>query len=138
LSPEFSLAELLQPYYAETLKRRFSPSRLLHRTQRALRDWERLIDTLPRDLADVLNRIRHGSFEVNLQHRRLDSTVNRLVVGVLTAALFMGSAQLWSRGTPPLIGGVSLFGALGCAAAVVLGIRLLRAIRASGNVRSQD
>jgi ubiquinone biosynthesis protein len=138
LSPDFSLAELLKPYYAQTLKRRFSPQKLFHRTQRAFRDWERLIDMLPRDLADVLQRVRRGSFEVNLQHRRLEPTVNRLVLGILTAALFMGSAQLWSRGAAPLIGEISLFGALGCAMATLLGVRLLLAIRRSGNIQSDD
>lgn len=138
LSPDFSLAELLKPYYAQTLKRRFSPQKLFHRTQRAFRDWERLIDMLPRDLADVLQRVRRGSFEVNLQHRRLEPTVNRLVLGILTAALFMGSAQLWSRGAAPLIGGISLFGALGCAMATLLGVRLLLAIRRSGSIQSDD
>jgi ubiquinone biosynthesis protein len=138
LSPDFSLAELLKPYYAQTLKRRFSPQKLFHRTQRAFRDWERLIDMLPRDLADVLQRVRRGSFEVNLQHRRLEPTVNRLVLGILTAALFMGSAQLWSRGAAPLIGEISLFGALGCAMATLLGVRLLLAIRRSGSIQSDD
>jgi ubiquinone biosynthesis protein len=86
----------------------------------------------------VLQRVRRGSFEVNLQHRRLEPTVNRLVLGILTAALFMGSAQLWSRGAAPLIGGISLFGALGCAMATLLGVRLLLAIRRSGSIQSDD
>ncbi len=138
LNPDFSLAELLQPYYAQALKRRLSPHRLIRRLQRTYRDWEHLIDMFPREVADLLERVRRGSFEVNLHHRRLDATINRLVLGVLTAALFMGSAMLWSRSAPPLVLGISLFGALGCFAAIVMGLRLLWAIQKSGKIESDE
>jgi ubiquinone biosynthesis protein len=136
LDPKFSLAELIKPYYGKVARRRYSPQKLLNRTRRTLRDWDRLIDVLPRDLADILRRVRQGSFDVNLQHRRLDSTINRLVLGIITAALFLGSTALWSRDARPLIGGVSLFGALGSVVALILGIRLLLAIKKSGSINS--
>jgi ubiquinone biosynthesis protein len=81
-----------------------------------------------------LGQIKRGRFDVYLEHRRLESTVNRLVMGLLAAALFVGSAQLWSREVPPLVHGVSLPGAAGCAIAVGMGFRLLRAIKRSGNI----
>ncbi len=138
LNPDFSLAELLQPYYVQALKRRMSPQRLMRRLQRTYRDWEHLIDMFPREVADMLERMRRGSFKVNLHHRRLDAIANRLVLGVLTAALFMGSAMLWSRSAPPLVLGISLFGALGCFAAIVMGLRLLWAIQKSGKIESDE
>ena len=136
LDPRFSLAELIEPYYTKAMKRRFSPKKLLHRTQRKFRDWDRLIDMLPRDLADILDRVKRGTFDVHLEHRRLESTINRLVLGILTAALFIGSSQLWSRNAPPLLGGVSVFGALGYAAAAFLTYRLLVAIKKSGDIKT--
>jgi len=69
-----------------------------------------------------------------LEHRRLDKVINRLVLGVITASLFIGSSLLWSRNVPPMIGGYSVPGGLGTAAAVYLSFRLLRAIRASGDI----
>ena len=60
LNRDFSLAELLQPYYASTVQRRFSPEQLLRKLRRSYRDWDHLIDILPRDLADVLQRVRQG------------------------------------------------------------------------------
>jgi ubiquinone biosynthesis protein len=64
--------------------------------------------------------------------------VNRLVLGILTASLFLGSSLLWSMKAPPLLGGVSVFGAAGYLLALYLGWRLFRAIRKSGNVDSKD
>jgi ubiquinone biosynthesis protein len=137
LNPRFSLAGLLQPYYAKAMQRRLSPQVWLRKLQRTYRDWDRLLDMLPKDLADVLTRLRRGTFDVNLEHRRLDSTVNRLVLGILTAALFLGSSQLWSSEAPPLIGGVSVFGAVGYGLSIFLGFLLFVAIKKSETRRGR-
>jgi ubiquinone biosynthesis protein len=135
LSRDFSLVELLQPFVKKRLTHRLSPGQLLKRLGRSYRDWTRLVDALPRELTDILGRVRQGTFEVNLEHRRLDTVVNRVVYGILTASLFLGSAMMWSRQAPPTIQGVSLFGAAGVAGAVVLAWRLLRVIKREGGLQ---
>jgi ubiquinone biosynthesis protein len=137
LSPDFSLAEVLRPFYASMVKHRFSPKRILGRLQHAFRDWERVVEALPRDLGDVMKRVREGTFSVHLDHRHLDPIVNRLVLGVMTAALFVGSSLLWSMRAPPVLAGVSIFGAAGYLFAAYLGWRLLRAIKKSGDINSR-
>ena len=134
LSRDFSLIDLLRPYYANAMKRRLSPEKFLLRLRRSYQDWDRLLNMLPQELADILRRIRDGKFDVNLEHRRLDAIVNRLVYGIVTAALFVGSCLLVSQRIPPVIQGISLPGAVGCLAACGLGFRLLQAIKRSGNL----
>jgi len=138
LSPEFSLAEVFRPYYASMVSRRLSVRYVLGRLQHTYRDWERLVQTLPRDLGDVLNRMRDGTFSVHLDHRHLDPVINRVVLGVMTAALLVSSALLWSLKAPPVVAGVSVFGALGYLIAAWLGWRLLRAIKKSGDLNSKQ
>ena len=75
-----------------------------------------------------LGQLREGRLEIKHDHPHLQTVVNRLVVGLLTAALFVGSSHLCGQGFPPLLGGVSVPGALGCAVAVFLGAVLLRQI----------
>jgi ubiquinone biosynthesis protein len=137
LSPSFSLAEVIRPYYTTMLKRRMSPRRMLNRLQHAYRDWERLVETLPRDVGDVLKRVRDGTFSVHLDHRHLDPIINRLVLGVMTSALVLGSSLLWSMKAPPIFAGVSIFGGIGYLVSVYLGWRLLRAIKKSGDINSK-
>ena len=137
LSPSFSLAEVIRPFYTTMIRRRLSPRRILGRLQHAYRDWERLVEALPRDFGDVLKRVRDGTFSVHLDHRHLDPVINRLVLGVVTAALFVGSSLLWSMKAPPTLVGVSIFGAAGYLMAVYLGWRLLRAIKKSGDISSK-
>ena len=55
----------------------------------------------------------------------------------MTSALFVGSSLLWSMRAPPVLAGVSIFGAAGYMAAAYLGWRLLRAIRKSGDINSK-
>ena len=105
------------------------------RVNREARDWSELAERFPGDAVDILDRVKKGSFDVHLDHRRLDSIVNRLVMGILSAALFMGSASLLSQSVPPLFRDVSLPGALGCIAAIWLGFRLIRAVKKSGDIQ---
>jgi ubiquinone biosynthesis protein len=59
------------------------------------------------------------------------------VYAVLSAALFIGSSRMLSAGVPPLIQGVSILGAGGCALALILGFRLVKAIKNSGNLEEK-
>ena len=137
LSPEFSLAEVFRPFYGTMARRRLSVRRILGRVQHTYRDWERLVESLPRDLGDVLKRVREGTFSVHLDLRHIDPVINRLVLGVMTAALLVSSSLLWSMKAPPTIGGVSVFGSAGYLIAAYLGWRLLRAIKNSGAINSK-
>ena len=137
LSPEFSLAELFGPFYTTMARRRLSVWRLVGRLAHAYRDWERLVESLPRDLGDVIKRVREGTFSVHLDLRHIDPVINRLVLGVMTSSLFVGSSLLWSTKAPPTIRGISVFGGAGYLLAAYLGWRLLRAIKHSGDITSK-
>ncbi len=129
LSPQFNLLQVIQNYYEGTGFSRFLPQQSLRKLRRSYRDWHRLLVDLPGDLSDVLRRFRNGSLEIHHEHRRLETTINHLVVGILAAALFLGSATLLSHNTPPLLEGVSVIGAIGLLMAMFLGLRLLHVIR---------
>jgi len=75
---------------------------------------------------------------VQLLHRHLEPSVNRLVFGLMVSALFVGSSMLWAFGAPPLLAGASVFGVVGCMASGLLGYRLFRAIQHSGQLEEHD
>ena len=116
-SSQFSLAELIRPYGARLLWRRLSPKRWADKFRRAYRDWDRLMDALPRDLREILQRLRNSSFEIHHRMPRLEAGLNRLSLGILSAGLFVASAELLSRAAPPTVAGVSLLGVAGYLAA---------------------
>ena len=135
LDRDFNLMELLRPYSLDAVKRRYSPRRILEKMQRSYRDWDNLLGTLPNDLASIMRLVRAGKFDVYLEHRRLDLVVNRMIYGLLTAAVFLGSCLLLSGRIPPLFHGVSIGGAIGVAGAVIMGWKLNRAIHKSGYLK---
>src|SRR5262249_5388198 len=95
LNPRFNLTELVQPYYQKLLWRRLSPARQLKKLGRFYHELEYLGEVLPRSLVDILQQVQTGKFDVHLEHKRLEPSVNRLAFALLTSALFLGSAQLW-------------------------------------------
>lgn len=134
LDPDFRLAEALEPFYRKMSHRRLTPKHVIRRIRHTYRDWDRLIQVLPRDLAEFLRRARKGNLDVHLQHRRLDSVANRLAYALLTAALFLGSTLLWSREIGPRIWETSVPGVLGTMVSLWLGFRLLRSIHKQGGL----
>jgi ubiquinone biosynthesis protein len=154
LDPQISVIDLLKPVQTKIFLRRLSPARHLRRLRRSLVDLEQLAEILPRRLTSILEQIQTGKFDVHLDHRRLEPSVNRLVLGMLTSALFIGSALMLSQEVPPLlfhdglkIGGkpvgfglrdLSLLGLIGCGLSMLIGLRLLRAIGKSGHLDRRD
>jgi ubiquinone biosynthesis protein len=133
LEPHFSLMELVEPYQKKMLRRRLSPMRQVKKMRRIYSEVEQLVEILPRRLRDILQQVESGKFDVHLDHRGLEPSVNRLVLGMMTSALFLGSALLLSQGVWQFHG-ASVPGVLGTIGSMFLGWRLLRAIGKSGRL----
>lgn len=133
LEPTFSLMELIQPYQKKMLRRRLSPARQLRKARRIYSELEKLAEVLPRRLRDILQQVESGKFDVHLDHRGLEPSVNRLVLGLLTSSLFLGSSLLISQNSWAFRG-VSVPGTMGVMFSAFLGWRLLRAIGKSGRL----
>ena len=147
LSPGFSLMELLKPLHRRMLLRRLSPQRQMRKFMRFYVEVERLAEMAPRRLTEILEQIQAGKFDVHLDHRGLEPSVNRLVLGMLASALFLGSSLILSREVPPVLfpdnsyiglHRISILGLLGCTVAILLGLRLLRAIGKSGHLDTRE
>lgn len=140
ISPKFSLNEVMRPYQRRMVLRRLSPLRRLRKFRRIFSEFEYLAATLPRGIIDIVQQVQSGRFDIHLDHRGLEPSVNRLVFGMLTSALFLGSSWMLSNKVPPLLplpwggGSLSVLGTAGCGIAIALGLRLLRAINKSGHL----
>ena len=125
LNPSVNLLELIKPYQTKLILHRLSPRRQWRKWQALLSEWGQIGKNFPRMMADIMQQLQTGKFDINLQHHGLDHSVNRLVMGIMTSALFLGSAELWSNKVPPTIAGYSVFGVLGCMISALFGLRLL-------------
>ena len=129
------IREALRGFDRDIVKDRLSPERMLRRARRTGHDWDRLLQQAPRDLTAILGAVRMGELDVPVRVDALDRNVNRLVYGMLAAALFSGSSNLWARRAPPLTrGGTSIPGAAGTVVSAAFALRLLRSARRSGGL----
>jgi ubiquinone biosynthesis protein len=138
LAPDFNLVEVLEPYKKTAVLKKLSPRRAARRLLGTLGDWDELIRTLPRQVGNVLRMLQRQEMSVQLSHRHLEPSVNRLVFGLMVSALFVGSAMMWAQKAAPLWNDISLFGAFGCTVSTFLGYHLFRAIQHSGRLEDRD
>jgi ubiquinone biosynthesis protein len=134
LNPRFDLLTAIQPYQHQILVHRLSPKRQLQKLQRLYTDLERLTQTVPPGVVEIIQKLRTGEFDLNLNHKGLERLVNRLVFGIITAALFLGATFMMSFQVPPLIKGISILGWIDYLLAIAFGLRLLWAIHVSGRL----
>ena len=143
MNPDFCLMEIMEPMQRMMLLKRLSPGRQVRKMRRFYMELEQLADELPRKLSNILEQVQSGSFNVHLVHRRLGPTANRLVLGMMSSAMFMGASLMLSYKVPPLIlpghgplgiHDLSVLGLTGLVVSLTMGLRLLWAIRKSGNL----
>ncbi len=143
LDPQFSLMEIMTPFHRKLIMRRLSPRRNARKIRRLILQTEQLAESLPLAISNILEQIQRGKFDVHLDHRRLGPSVNRLVLGLMTSALFLGSSWMLSNDVRPLlfagsewmgIRDLSVLGLCGLLASMFVGLRLYMAIRRSGNL----
>lgn len=147
LCPNFQIMEVLKPLHRKLFLRRFSPARQYRKLRRVGMQFEKLAESMPRKISGVIDQIRTGKIDINLDHRRLGSSINRLVYGMLASALFLGSSIMLAQQVPPVYFAdepymgmyrISILGILGCFASFLLSCRLLWAIMNSGSLNQRE
>jgi ubiquinone biosynthesis protein len=140
--PEFRLIERVQPFLDRAMRERYQPAEAVRRGQATLSDLFTLVTSMPRDLARLVKDARHGRLRVDLDLKRLDnfgnrldSTIDRVTVGIMTASLVIGSSIVMTVPGGPTVFGMSLltlFGLLGYMIAFVNSLWIIISIWRSG------
>jgi ubiquinone biosynthesis protein len=99
-------------------------------------DLARLAAGLPRDLRGLRNRLRRGRIGVQLDlpglerfAAQLDHSVNHLTMGMIVSALIVGTSVSMTISVGPRLWGIPLFGVVGFASSIVVGLGWLAATR---------
>jgi len=139
LNPEFNTLVYTAPYVQKIMEERYTPEAMAQRGWRNLVSVTDLLASLPKDLRKLLRASRKGAFQVDITVKRLgvyvnhiDNAISRLTMGIVTAALIIGSSIIMTVEGGPEILGLPAFGFLGYAFATVTGIWLLHSIWKGG------
>jgi ubiquinone biosynthesis protein len=135
LDPDFDIAGEAMPMLEQLLRARYTPSALIKRGGRAVGEALALIAGLPHDLSRLLRAARRGRLEIhidvtNLRHvgNQLDGAANRMVIGIVVAALIVGSSIVMTVPGGPRLFGLPVLGLLGFISAVIGGLWLILSI----------
>lgn len=117
---DFELLNHAQTTVQNVLRHRFNTHTIWRHSKMQLHLLAQIIDTLPQNLLRLSKRIHHGQLPIslNIQHidklnNQLDKAVNRLTMGIVTAALIIGSSIVMSINAGPKIFDLPIFGLLG-------------------------
>jgi ubiquinone biosynthesis protein len=143
LNADFDALEVMATFVRRAAARRLSPKRRLLQARRMMLEAEYLAQVVPDQLVSLLDQTRRGELQIQLDHRRIGSPVNRLVVGLIASALFLGSSLLLAMKVPPVmfadatyfgIQQISMLGTIGTIISVMMMLRLYLAINRSGHL----
>ncbi|MCW4456313.1 2-polyprenylphenol 6-hydroxylase [Flavobacterium sp. MXW15] len=99
LDPDFDMASAARPYLERAMRQRYAPTAVLRRGRRSLLDAIDLAGELPRDLRRLVQAARRGRMQLKVETPALkgfgdqvNRAANRLTIGIVTAALIIGSS----------------------------------------------
>ena len=139
LNPEFNTLVFAAPYLQKVMNERYKPEAIARRGWRNMIGVADLLSSLPRDLRKLLRASRKGAFQIDITVKRLgvyvnhiDNAISRLTMGIVTAALIIGSSIIMTVEGGPELFGLPAFGFIGYSFATVAGIWLLHSIWKGG------
>jgi ubiquinone biosynthesis protein len=101
LDPDFDIFEASQPFLQHLFRQLWHPSRLGQTILRAGTDWGEFMAAFPRQTTRILDQLERGNFETRILLPELEETVNRvdrianrLIYGVLVAAMTVALALM--------------------------------------------
>jgi ubiquinone biosynthesis protein len=140
LDPDFDMAGAARPYLEKVMLARWSPRALWRRGRRGIFDAIELAGDMPRELRRLLRAARRGRLNMQIEvtslkafGEQVDRAANRLTMGVVTAALVIGSSIVMNAAG----GGVPsrwllALGVAGFVSAGLIGMWILLSIWRSG------
>lgn len=135
LDPEFDMASEARPYLERAILSRFAPRAMLRRGRRGLMGAVDMLGDLPRDVRRLVQAARKGRLQLRIETQALkgfgdqvNKAANRLTMGVVTAALIIGSSIVMNS-----VGGIAsrwlvAIGVIGFIGAALCGIWILFSI----------
>jgi ubiquinone biosynthesis protein len=120
--PEFRLVDRLKPFLDRAVAARYTPAEVGRRGGTSLGQFLGLVGSVPRDVGRLLKDARRGRMRVDLDlkrldsfGRKLDSTFDRITIGIMTASLVIGSSIVMTVTSGPQVFGIPIFTVLGLA-----------------------
>jgi ubiquinone biosynthesis protein len=118
--PDFRLIDRIRPFLDRAISARYAPAEIGRRGGASIGQFLDVVGSVPRDLGRLLKDARRGRMRVDLDlkrldsfGRKLDSTIDRITIGIMTASLVIGSSIVMTVSSGPQLFGIPIFTVLG-------------------------
>ena len=147
LGAGFDSLAIVDTFARRSLFRRLSPTRRLRQARRIYLESEHFLETAPDEVLSLLQQARKGQLSVMLEHHRIRPTINRVVLGIMSSAVFLGSSLMLSFDVPPVlfpeswglgIHRLSILGLIGVIGSTSVMLFMLVAITRTGHLTRDD
>jgi len=142
LDPDYRPVEAARPYVWRLYLERWRPDVVLKRVLAHVTDGLHFLQDLPRRLETVLLQLERGELGLALEIKGLKPLTqavqegsSRVTVGLILAALIVGSSMIITTGVEPKLFGLPALGVLGYIISGVIGLWLVWSIFRSGGGR---
>jgi len=132
LYPELNVVEEAKPYVRRLAMERWRPDVVWRDFRRNVSDLLRLQKELPVRFNQIIEKIDRGDLKIRFRHENLgglrntmQNITNRLTLGIIIAALIIGSSMIITTGVKPLLFGFPALGIIGYSVSGVLGLWLV-------------
>lgn len=142
IAPELDMLDIIIPFVKSKNKYYFKDELDAEKLLLRAYNFIKSSSELPSKLIDLSDSLTQGRAKVQLEFKGVDKTireinkmVNRVVFGVVVAAMFISTALVLNSNMGPKIRGISIIGVGGYAISSIFGLYLLISIIRSGNLK---
>ena len=135
LDPDFNIVEIASPFIIKLMNKKYRPDVLLKKGVEQSTELFQVLTSLPSDVRDLLQSVKRKGVKVNVDVKRLDHfghqmdrAASRVTIGLIVAALIVGTAIVSSIENQPTVWGLPAWGFFGFIAAALWGVALLISI----------
>lgn len=132
LYPDLNVMEEFEPYVKRVARSRWHPESVLDNLRRTLYRFLMFQRNFPARLDRIVDIIDRGELNIRFQHenlgglrRSLETSTNRLTLGIIIGALIIGTSMIITTGVGPLLFGFPALGIVGYLVSGVLGLWLV-------------
>jgi ubiquinone biosynthesis protein len=129
LYPQLDVVGEMEPHVRRLAALHFKPDVLWRQLRTLILEMAASPTKLPRQIGKIIHKLEKGSLRLRFEHHNLadlltilDKTFSRLTMGIIAAAMIIGSSLIITTGIPPLLLGYPVLGLGGYLISAVLGM----------------
>jgi ubiquinone biosynthesis protein len=129
LYPQLDVIGEVESHVRRLAALHFRPDALWRQLRKLIFEITASPTRLPRQISEIIRKLEHGDLRLHFEHHNLadliaalNKTFSRLTMGIIAAAMSIGSSFIITTGIPPLIMGYPALGLLGYLLSALLGL----------------